>query len=67
MRKPYWKCRTHLLRRDEYICSECRELTDRPYAHCPGCGSKMNKTKKDGRWILEAELMDFILDDDEDW
>ena len=28
--------------------------------------NRINKTKKDGRWILEAEMLDMILDD-EDW
>ena len=65
-KQPYWIRRTHLLRRDEYICSECRAVSQKPYAHCPRCGTKLSREKSDLHWIAEAELMDFVLDDEED-
>ena len=64
-KQPYWIRKTHLLKPDEYICSVCRAVCDRPSAYCPRCGSKMGKTKKDGTWILEAELLDMFFDDED--
>ena len=65
MKKPHWIRRTHFLRADEYICSECGAKYANPHPSCPNCGTRIGKTKSDGRWIIEAELLSEILDDDD--
>ena len=60
----YWIHRTHLFRRDEFICSACRSVSNKPYEVCPGCGASMKKTKYDPSWVDEAEGLSAILDDD---
>ena len=64
MKTAHWTQRTHLFRADEYICSACRTVCDRPYMICPACGSPMKKTKYDASWVDEAEGLSAILDDD---
>lgn len=56
--------RTHLFRADEFICSECRSVCNKPYKVCPECGTPMKETKYDAFWVDEAEGLSAILDDD---
>ena len=71
--KAYWTKRTHLFRRDEYICSQCGSASVKPYRSCPVCkadcarpGQKavMGRVKYDATWVDEAECMAAIVDDD---
>lgn len=55
---------THLLKSDEYECSACGAVQDKPYAVCPGCSSQMDKIKYDTSWIYEMAVYDEIFDDD---
>ncbi len=57
----FWVRKTHLLRSDEYICDACGYVADRPLKVCPGCGSKMKKSKYDPSWVDEAEMLDMFL------
>lgn len=59
--QAFWIQKTHLFRKDEYICSVCRFVADKPYKHCPECDSEMRKTKYDPNWVDEAEFMDIFL------
>ncbi len=59
----HWIRKTHLFRRDEYICSNCGARADKPYIECPICGAGMRKTKYDASWVDEMEGIDAILDD----
>lgn len=65
MKKATWIRRSHLLRKDEYICSACKKTVDKPVSVCPFCGTRMGKTKYDAGWVDEAEAMSALLD--EDW
>lgn len=47
MKSAHWIQRTHLFRADEFICSACRTICDKPYRSCPACGAPMKKTKYD--------------------
>lgn len=58
-----WTQCTHLLRKDEYICSVCGYHADKPYGTCPHCGAKMKTSKYDPSWVDEMEMLDAILDD----
>ena len=62
--KAHWTRRTHLFRADEFICSECGAVSDKPYHECPACGAPMKKTKYDTSWVDEAEGLSALLDDD---
>ena len=64
MRSPRWIRRTHLFRRDEYICSVCGASSDAPWRECPSCGAQMRNVKYDPSWVDEAEDLSSILDDD---
>ena len=64
MKSAYWTRRTHLLRRDEYICSACRGSCEKPRKFCPVCGASMKRTKADPSWVDEAEGLLALLDDD---
>ena len=59
----HWTQRTHLLRRDEYVCSACGTAAEKPYKTCPGCGMSMKGTKYEPTWVDEAEMMDIIFKD----
>lgn len=59
-----WTQRTHLFRADEFICSVCRSVSDKPYKVCPACGAAMKKAECDASWVDEAESLSAILDDD---
>ena len=64
MKVAHWTQRTHLFRRDEFICSACKSSADKPYKACPTCGAPMKKTKYDSSWVDEAEGLSALLDDD---
>ena len=64
MRPAYWVRRTHLFRADEYRCSACRSVSDRPLPECPACGALMKDVKADASWVDEAEGLSALLDDD---
>ena len=58
-----WIRRTHLFRRDEYVCSACKTLADEPVAVCPACGAVMNGERYDPSWVDEMEMFDAIFDE----
>ena len=58
-----WAQKTHLFRSDEYICSGCHYVADKPYKTCPSCRSQMKKSKYDPSWVDEAEMMDILFGD----
>lgn len=64
MKKAHWIQKTHLFRADEFICSSCRTVFNKPYRICPSCQMPMRKTKYDPSWVDEAEGLSAILDDD---
>lgn len=66
MKKPYWTQHTHLFRADEYECSACHALYDKPYAACPNCKSKMGSSKYDASWVDEMAEYDAMFGDDDD-
>ncbi len=57
-----WIRRTHIFRRDEYECSSCGSLADKPYKVCPRCGLPMSGSKYDPSWVDEMETLDAILE-----
>ena len=57
-----WTRRTHLFRKDEYICSGCRASFRRAAKTCPACGAVMKKTKYDPHRVDEIEDVDALLD-----
>ena len=64
MKRVHWIQKTHLFHADEYICSRCGAVSDKPYTVCPNCRSEMGKAKYDPSWVDEAEGLSVILDDD---
>jgi len=62
--KAYWTRRTHLFRKDEYICSGCGRASDKPYRTCPVCKAIMGRVKYDPSWVDEAEGLSALMDDD---
>ena len=64
MKSAHWTQRTHLFRADEYICSGCKAVGNKPYRICPSCGSSMNLGKYAASWVDEAEGLPALLDDD---
>lgn len=64
MKASHWIQRTHLFRADEYICSECNSISNKPFTVCPVCGAPMKKTKYNASWVDEAEGISATLDDD---
>lgn len=59
----YWIQHTHIFHKDEYECSACGELTDKPYRTCPCCGMRMKGGKYDPSWVDEMEIIDPLLDE----
>lgn len=53
--------KTHLLRRDEYVCSVYGHSENKPFKVCPSCGSQIKKNKYDPSWVDEAEMIDIIF------
>ena len=64
MKRTNWIQKTHLFRLDEYVCSGCGAVYNKPYKACPSCGAVMGKTKYDPSWVDEAEGLSAVLDDD---
>ena len=64
MKKGFWTRKTHLFRRDEYICSVCGRIADKPYRACPVCKAVMVKARYDPHWVDEAEGLSAMVDDD---
>lgn len=62
-KKAFWTQKTHLLRKDEYICSVCHRTADKPYNVCPGCRTVMQENRYDPNWVDEAELLDEFFDE----
>ena len=56
----HWIQKTHLLRRDEYICSACGRAAKKAYGNCPSCGADMRGKKYDPSWVDEAEILDMM-------
>ena len=56
----YWIHKTHLLRRDEYICPACGRAAKKAYRNCPSCGANMRGKKYDPSWVDEAEILDML-------
>ena len=54
----YWIRKTHLLRRDEYVCASCGARADKAYKNCPGCGAVMKGTRSIASWTEDAEILD---------
>ena len=55
MRQDLWIQKTHLFAKDEYICTACRAVCDKPEKH---------KVTYDASWVDEAAEMDILLGDD---
>lgn len=66
MGKAYWIQHTHLFKKDDYECSVCTALYDKPYATCPNCDSQMGKAKYDASWVDEMADYDEMFGDDDD-
>lgn len=66
MSNAYWIQHTHLFKKNEYECSVCGVMHDKPYAVCPDCSSRMGKTKNDASWVDEMAEYDEIFGDDDD-
>ena len=60
-RKAYWTKKTHIFKKDEYICSGCHYIADKPCKNCPSCRSKMNGSNYDPNWVDEIEMIDSLL------
>ena len=58
-----WIRHTHIFRKDEYECTACGCLADKPYRTCPNCGLPMKCAKYDPSWVDEMEAMDVFFDD----
>lgn len=61
--KTVWIQHDHFFRDNEYECSSCGYISDRPHPVCPGCGKKMNGSEYDPSFIDELEEMEMILED----
>ncbi len=59
----HWIRHTHIFRRDEYECSDCGLLADKPVKMCPRCGMPMKGAGYDPSWVDEMEIMDAIFKD----
>lgn len=62
-KKAYWIHRTHIIRDDEYECSSCGNIANKPYKACPYCGLPMKGLKSDHTWVDELEMIDEIMDE----
>lgn len=59
-RKAQWIRKTHIFRKDEYICSVCSFIAQSSLPVCPKCGSTMKNCKYDPTWVDEIEMLDII-------
>lgn len=66
MDKAHWTQHTHLFKKDEYECSACGAMYDKPYAVCPNCNSQMGKAKYDASRVDEMADCDGIFGDEDD-
>ena len=65
MRQDIWIQKTHLFSKDEFICTACRAVCDKPYQVCPACGTEKRSVEYNASWVDEAAEMDILLG--EDW
>ena len=65
MKQDQWIQKTHLFSKDEYICTVCRAVCDKPYQVCPACGTEKRSVEYNASWVDEAAEMDILLG--EDW
>ena len=63
MGKSHWTQHTNLFKKDEYECSACGAMYDKPYAVCPNSHSQMGKAKYDTLWVDEMAEYDEIFGD----
>lgn len=67
MGKAHWIQHTHLFSADEYECSDCNALYDKPYVICPNCNCQMSSSAKyKASWIDEMAEYDEMFGDDDD-
>lgn len=59
----HWVQHTHLFRPDEYECSRCCSMSQKPYSVCPACDADMISSKYDPSWVDEMEFMDMLFSD----
>lgn len=64
--KAHWTQHTHLFKKDEYECSACSAIHDKPYVVCPSCNSRMGRVKYDASWVDEMAEYDEIFGDEDD-
>lgn len=64
MARYYWIRKTHLFRRDSFVCSHCGAVCDKPHKACPVCNVPIWKVKYDPTWVDEAERTSALIDDD---
>lgn len=60
---PFWIRKTHLFRKDGFICSECGYNAKKAYKTCPCCKAPMSKEIFDPSWVDEIEMQDMMFDD----
>ncbi len=56
-----WIKHEHLFEDDEYECTACGYMSDKPYTVCPRCGAGMTSVKYDPSFVDEAETLDIIF------
>ena len=64
MKRDLWIQKTHLFGKDEYICSACRAVCDKPYQVCPVCGTEKHSVEYNASWVDEAAELSIVLDKD---
>lgn len=65
IKNAHWIERSHLFRADEYICSVCGAVCNKPYNVCPNCQiPRKKRIRTASSWVDEIECMSAILDDD---
>ena len=65
MRKGHWILEDSYRRPNEYICSRCRCISDRPFRFCPQCGSRMRFVEdEEEEWEILDEEMDEMDEED---
>ena len=62
----HWIYHPHVMRKDDYECSNCHARFPKENPKCPRCGIRMSgKTvKNEDEWFDEEEELDIIFDDD---
>ena len=64
MSKSKWIHNTHLFRADDFTCSNCRSVSDKPDKVCPSCAAQMRSGNHNPSWVDDAEGLSALLDDD---